>query len=55
MARPIEPTPILEGKDAERLINDMKSASYSEKKQQFLDECREIYKKTTNKDIMKVL
>ena len=46
MAKPIEPTPILEGKDAERLLEDVSRAKYSEKKQKFLDECVEIYKKT---------
>lgn len=46
MARPIEPTPILEGRDAERLLEDISKDTYSEKKQKFLDECAEIYKKT---------
>ena len=46
MARPIEPTPILEGKDAERLLNEVANATFSPKKQRFLDECREIYAKT---------
>ncbi|MBI2652856.1 hypothetical protein HYX00_05300 [Candidatus Woesearchaeota archaeon] len=46
MARPIEPTPVLEGKDAEKLIKEVNSASYNEDKQKFLDECRDTYKKT---------
>ena len=46
MAIPIEPTPILEGKDAERLLEDISRAKYSKEKQKFLDECSEIYKKT---------
>ncbi len=46
MARPIQPTPILEGKDARKVLELMNSVSYSEKKQKFLDECREIYRKT---------
>ncbi len=46
MARPIEPTPILEGEDARKVIELMNSVSYSEEKQKFLDECREIYRKT---------
>lgn len=46
MARPIEPTPILSGKDAERLLNDVDSASYSKEKEKFLNECKEIFNKT---------
>jgi hypothetical protein len=46
MAKPIEPTPVLEGKDTLRLINEVNSASYSEKKAKFLEECTETYKKT---------
>lgn len=49
MARPIQPTPILEGKDAERLMEQMDRVTYDEKKQKFLDDCREIYKKTIKK------
>lgn len=46
MARPIQPTPILEGEDAKRLLQDIANVKYSSKKQKFLDECREVYKKT---------
>ena len=46
MARPIEPTPILEGKDAERLLREINTARYSPKKQAFLDECRKIFNQT---------
>ena len=46
MARPIEPTPVLQGEDAKRLIKEMNSLSYSEEKQKFLDECRDVYSKT---------
>lgn len=46
MARPIEPTPVLKGEDAKRLIKEMNSSSYSEEKQKFLNECREVYSKT---------
>ena len=46
MAKPIEPTPILEGKDAERLLKEVANATFSPKKQKFLNECREIYNKT---------
>jgi len=46
MARPIEPTPILEGKDAEKLLQEVNSASYSKDKEKFLNECKEIFNKT---------
>ena len=46
MARPIEPTPILEGEDARKVIVQMNSATYSKKKQKFLDECRLVYAST---------
>ena len=46
MARPIQPTPILEGEDAKRLLNDVDSASYSKEKEKFLNECRKIFNKT---------
>lgn len=46
MARPIEPTSILEGEDAKRLLREMANAKFSPKKQKFLDECRGIYAKT---------
>ena len=46
MARPIEPTPILEGEDARNVLELMNSVTYSEEKQKFLDECRQVYQKT---------
>ena len=46
MARPIAPTPILEGKDAQRLLIQVANATFSQKKQNFLDECKDIYAKT---------
>ncbi len=46
MARLIEPTPILKGEDAKKLIHDMNSVNFSESKQKFLEECRDIYSKT---------
>lgn len=46
MARPIEPTPILEGDDARKVLELMNSVTYSEEKQKFLDECRQLYRKT---------
>lgn len=46
MARPIEPTPILKGEDARKVLELMNSVTYSEEKQKFLDECRQVYRKT---------
>ena len=46
MARPIQPTPILEGEDARKVLEQMNSVTYNPEKQKFLDECREIYQKT---------
>lgn len=51
MALPIEPTPILEGKDAKRLIKDMKireKGGMSKADKKFLSECEELYKLTKN-------
>ncbi len=47
MAKPIEPTPVLEGEDARDVFEQMNSVSYSEEKQRFLDECRRVYRQTT--------
>ncbi|HEY3374978.1 MAG TPA: hypothetical protein VGK02_07960 [Candidatus Aquicultor sp.] len=44
MAKPIEPTPILEGKDAERFYESLKNAKYSAKKEAQLKHAREISK-----------
>lgn len=46
MAKPIEPTPILEGENAIRLLKDVDSASYDKNKEKFLKECADIYNKT---------
>lgn len=49
MALPIQPTPILEGKDAKRLIRDMKKREkegMSKQDKQFIKECQEIYNLT---------
>ena len=46
MARPIEPTPILKGKDAENLLSDIDKTIYSEKKEKFLKECTSTFNKT---------
>jgi hypothetical protein len=50
MAKPIEPTPILEGQDAKTFLKEIENVSYSEKKARFLDECKNIYKKIKIKD-----
>jgi len=49
MARPIEPTPILEGKDAEMLIKEVAEARFDPKKEKFLRECDIIFESTQNK------
>ena len=46
MAKPIEPTPILEGADAERLIEDVRNDKYSAEKEKFLKECKSVYNST---------
>ena len=45
MARPIEPTPILEGNDAKRFLNEINTVKYSETKEKFLKECKDAYNK----------
>jgi len=45
MAKPIEPTPVLKGKDAERFVEDMLHPKYDPKKEAFLRESIEVYKK----------
>ncbi len=45
MAKPIQPTPILEGKDAERLWNEVDDSRYDANKQKFLDDCKAVYNK----------
>ena len=46
MAKPIEPTPILEGKDAENVLKELEATSHSSEKEAFLKECKKIYKST---------
>lgn len=46
MARPIEPTPILEGEDAKRLLKSVDEARFDPNKEKFLEECRQIHAKT---------
>ncbi len=49
MARPIEPTPVLEGKDAEELLKEMESAIHNSEKEEFLKECKNIFNSTQEK------
>ena len=42
--KPIEPTPILTGKDAERFVKRMMNLKYSAKKARFLKEAEEAYR-----------
>lgn len=44
MARPIEPTPILYGDDARRLLEDLNKPTSKEKKKH-LQECDAIYRR----------
>jgi len=46
MAKPIEPTPILEGKDAEMLLKEVAEARFDPVKEKFLKECDDIFNKT---------
>jgi hypothetical protein len=48
MAKPIEPTPILEGEDKSKFLSDLSSLKYDEKKEKFLKECDEIFSKINN-------
>ncbi|MBI5046388.1 hypothetical protein HZC07_01510 [Candidatus Micrarchaeota archaeon] len=45
MAKPIQPTPILKGEDAEKFYEDLDHAESkpSPKKAQFIKECVDIY------------
>lgn len=49
MARPIEPTPILKGKDADRLLKSVREPVYDPKKDSFLKACDETYRKLSAK------
>ena len=43
MARPIEPTPILRGKDADRFYRGFENAKYSPTKEAQLERARDAY------------
>lgn len=45
MAKPIEPTPILKGKDAKRLLKNIKKPVRSDAKAVFLADCDAVYGK----------
>jgi hypothetical protein len=49
MAKPIEPTPVLRGKDAKRLITSVKKAVHDPKKEDFLRACDATYRKLAQK------
>ena len=47
VAKPIEPTPVLKGKDAEAFLEAVTSAKFSESKEKLLKESDEVYEKYT--------
>jgi hypothetical protein len=49
MAKPIEPTPILKGGDAKRLLNSVQNPVRSEKKAAFLKSCDSTYRALSQK------
>ena len=50
MARPMEPTPLLGGKDKELFLKETESVSYDPKKEKFLRECDSVFKKVSQTD-----
>ena len=49
MAKPIQPTPILDGEDAKQFLQQTNNVRYSAEKEQFLKECDEVYQSTQKK------
>ena len=49
MAKPIEPTPTVEGKDAEEFIKDILSPSITKKERDLFKEMLELEKKIKDK------
>jgi len=49
MAKPIEPTPILRGKDAERFYKSLRDAEYSSEKEAQLERARSAYNKARSR------
>lgn len=45
MASPIEPTPVLKGKDAQRFLADVKNPDRSDAKKAFMTKCDATYRK----------
>ena len=45
MARPIEPTPVLEGEDAERLLRDLENTCSPEEARRRVQKARELLAK----------
>lgn len=45
VAKPIEPTPVLKGRDAKRLLKRAASPDCSPEKKQYLAECSAAYRK----------
>lgn len=45
MAKPITPTPILEGDDKKKFLDATLNVKYDENKKKFLEECEQIYKR----------
>ncbi|MBU0627576.1 MAG: hypothetical protein KKC75_00160 [Nanoarchaeota archaeon] len=50
MARPINPTPVLCGKDKEIFLKDLENTSHDSRKESFLKECDRIFNEV-KKDI----
>lgn len=49
MAKQIQPTPVLEGKDAIAFLKATMNPKYSKKKEKFLKECTRAYKQLMKK------
>lgn len=45
MAKPIEPTPILEGEDKRKFLESIQNISHDSKKEAFLKECDSAFEK----------
>jgi hypothetical protein len=49
MAKPIEPTPVLKGKDAKRLLKSVSERIHDPEKEKFLRACDDTYQKLSQK------
>lgn len=45
MAKPIEPTPVLQGADAERFVRETFGAKYSAERERLNEEAKRIFQK----------